>query len=155
MREPTIFWWPGTVPPASVETGIGTTMDLFPTLISLAGGAIPSDRVYDGNDLGQPLRGQGPSPTDTFFYYREGELYAVRHGAFKAHFFTKPAYEPGEKAAHDPPLLFNLNHDPAEKFDVAAKHPEIVEEMRSLASRHAATLEPVMDQLSIRLPSGE
>lgn len=155
MREPALFWWPGTVPPASIESGIGTTMDLLPTFVSLAGGSLPSDRVYDGNDLGQALGGKGPSSTDRLFYYREGELYAVRKGPFKAHFITKPAYEPGEKETHDPPLLFNLNHDPAEKFDVSAQHPEIVEAMYALVREHKATLEPVVDQLAIRLPPGE
>ena len=69
------------------------------------------------------------------FYYRGDRLYAVRVGDYKAHFITQSGYEP-QAAEHDPPLLFNLNVDPSEKYDIAADHPEVIEMIRKVVRLH-------------------
>jgi arylsulfatase A len=151
MREPTIFWWPGTIRPA-VVSDMGATLDLLPTLCALSGAAPPRDRILDGDDLsGVLLRGE-KSPRQDVFFYRGPKLYAVRHGPFKAHFFTRPEYGPGPEVAHDPPLVFNLDEDPGEKYDVAARHPEAVAALRRVAAAHARTVAPVENQLVKRAP---
>src|SRR5947208_14483340 len=61
VRTPAVFWWPGTVRPATV-TDIGSAMDLFVTAAKLAGAEVPADRVIDGVDLGARLAGHGRSP---------------------------------------------------------------------------------------------
>jgi arylsulfatase A-like enzyme len=152
MREPAIFWWPGTIAPAVVAE-VGTTLDLLPTLSALAGVSPPSDRVLDGYDLGPVLQGRhGRSPRQDVFYYRGPKLYALRHGAYKAHFFTRSEFGGEPEAAHDPPLLYDLDEDPSEKYDVAARHPDIVAAIRRVAAEHAKTLQAVENQLEKRLP---
>ena len=92
MRVPAIFRWPGTITPA-VVTGIGSELDIFQTMASLAGAATPSDRVMDGYDLSPTLTRGDPSPRHTLFYYAStgsGVLSAVRHDSYKA-FFVVPA----------------------------------------------------------------
>ena len=37
---------------------------------------------------------------------------------------------------HDPPLLYDLEADPSEKFDVAARHPEVIERIREAVEAH-------------------
>jgi arylsulfatase A len=150
MRVPTIFWWPGTIRP-SVVTDIGATLDVLPTLATLAGVAIPKDRVLDGYDLGPVLRGSGPSPRQDVFYYRGPKLYALRHGPWKAHFFTKSEYGPDPEVAHDPPLLYHLGQDPGERYDVAARHPEVIQQLRRIAGEHAKRVEPAPNHLLKRL----
>ena len=61
MREPCIMWWPGTIQPAVIHD-IGTTMDLYTTILRLAGTEPPTDRIVDGLDLRPVLFGKGPSP---------------------------------------------------------------------------------------------
>ena len=151
MRVPTIFWWPGTIRPA-VVTDIGATLDLLPTLAALAGASLPTGRVLDGYDLGAVLRGSAPSPRQDVFYYRGPKLYALRHGPWKAHFFTKSEYGPDPEMAHNPPLLFHLGQDPGEKYDVASQHPEAIQELRRIAAEHAKTVAPVENHLLKRLP---
>jgi arylsulfatase A-like enzyme len=151
MREPAIFWWPGTIAPAVVAE-VGTTLDLLPTLSALAGVSPPSDGVLDGYDLGAVLQGHGRSPRQDVFYYRGPRLYALRHGAYKAHFFTRSEFGGEPEAAHDPPLLYDLDEDPSEKYDVAARHPDIVAAIRRVAAEHAKTLQAVENQLEKRLP---
>lgn len=152
MREPTIFWGPGLVKPAIVYE-LGSTLDLLPTVCNLAGVKAPADRVLDGYDLTAALRGRGHSPRQMMFYHRGTKLYALRHGAFKAHFFTRAEFGNDPEVAHDPPLLYNLEHDPSEKFDVAKQYPEVAAELHRLAAAHLQTIKPVKSHLDERLPA--
>ena len=47
----------------------------------------------------------------------------------------------------DMPLLYNVNHDPSERFNVADKHLEIVKKLTALAKAHEESLEKVPSQL--------
>jgi arylsulfatase A len=146
MREPAIFWYPGTIEP-EVVMDLGTTMDLLPTICRLANVELPGDRIYDGYDLSPVLKGTGESPRDVVFYYRGTQVYAIRKGAFKAHFITQPEYGDNRKTVHEIPLLFNLNTDPSEKFNIAEQHPEILREMEQVLAEHISSLTPVENQL--------
>jgi arylsulfatase A-like enzyme len=86
---------------------------------------------------------------ELLFYYRAYQLMAVRQGPWKAHLMTQDGYGPGSKQAvkHDPPLLFNLEHDPSERENVAAKHPEVVAQILRAVEKHRASLEPAETQL--------
>jgi hypothetical protein len=86
------------------------------------------------------------------FYYHGEQLFAVRHRLFKAHFQTKTRYVGQTDAVvHEPPLLFHLGHDPGEQFNVAAEHPEVIEEIQAIAEAHQKTVQPVENQLEKRL----
>jgi arylsulfatase A len=149
MREPTLFWWPGTIQPAVVME-LGATMDLLPTFAALAGGMVPTDRTLDGYDLSPVLLGkETKSPRDAMFFWRQRELYAVRQGPWKVHFITQGCYGLGPKRTeHKQLLLYNVEYDPGEKYDLAAEHPEIIEQLTALAAEHRASIEPVEDQLA-------
>lgn len=160
MREPTVFWWPAGIKPGVVRD-MATTMDLLPTFCALSGTELPDDRVYDGYDLSPLLRGTGKSGRETVFYYRGQQVYAVRKGDYKAHFITQLEY--GNPTAHpvtrpevtventptvlDTPLLYNVNVDPGERFNIADAHPEIIAEIRAVMEAHKAGVVPVENQL--------
>jgi len=150
VRVPTIFWWPGTIAPG-VVADMGSTLDLFATACALAGAPIPGDRVMDSHDLGPALRGEGPSPRDTMFFYRGTEIFAVRQGPFKAHLQTQGEYGDRERVQHDPPLLYHLEHDPAEQFDVAGEHPNAIARIREALAAHNEALVRGEDQLAGRI----
>jgi arylsulfatase A-like enzyme len=156
MREPFIAWWPGRIRPA-VVTELGTTMDLYATAVRLAGGALPADRPLDAYDIGPALLGTGENERDSVLYYRQRDLYAIRLGAWKAHFITQGAYGQGrERTVHDTPELYNLEHDPSEQYDVSAGHPEIIERLRALAAVHLAGVQPYPSRMEARIgdPAG-
>ena len=127
-REPTIAWWPGTIPAGSSSAELATTMDLHPTFARLAGRAMPAARVIDGKDIAPLLLGTpgATTPHDRFFYQQGGSLAAVRAGDWKL--LVK-----GE--------LYNLASDLAEKNDVADKNPGIVEQLQGLLAEFRADLE--------------
>jgi arylsulfatase A-like enzyme len=147
MREPGIAWWPGRVPAGVITHELASTMDLFTTCLSLAQAEIPKARAVDGVDLRPLLMGTGKSPRQVFFYYRGTQLYAARKGPFKAHFITQAAYGPEKPVRHGPPLLFHLGHDPSERFNIAARHPEVLADIAREVQRHRATIKPVKSQL--------
>lgn len=153
MREPTICWWPGKIKPGVVRD-MGATMDLYTTIIKLAGGEVPSDRVVDGLDLTPALFGTGPSPRQTMFYYRGSKLYAVRKGPYKAHFITHSGYRGDKPVTHNPPVLYHLEHDPSEKYDVAKNHPDVIADIMKEVAKHRANLTPGEDQLVKRIQKG-
>jgi arylsulfatase A len=151
MREPCVMWWPGTIKPGSVCTDLASTMDLFTTGVKLAGGKVPDDRVIDGVDLTPVLRGTGPSPRQTMFFYRGTRLFAVRHGPYKAHYLTQAGYGQPAPKKHDRPLLFHLGHDPSEKYDVARDHPDVLADLAKVVEAHQAKLKRGKDQLAGRI----
>jgi arylsulfatase A len=150
MREPTIFWWPGKIQHGTVMD-MGTTMDILPTFCHLAGVELPGNRVYDGGDISPALFGTGTSGREAVFYYRGTRIFAVRKGPYKAHFITKSAYGRDDEMHHDPPLLYHLEHDPSELYNIADQHPEVIEDIRAEIEKHQQTLVPVKNQLRERV----
>jgi arylsulfatase A-like enzyme len=151
MRVPGIFRQPGTVKPDIIRE-IGATMDLLPTFAAMADAKPPADRVLDGYDLGGVLTGKASkSPRNEIFFYRAAELWAVRMGPWKAHYRTKSGYLDDPLLEHDPPLLFNLEIDPSEKYNVAAEHADVLKQITELVERHRKTLsDPLPDHLAAR-----
>jgi len=150
MRVPAIFSQPGTIQPGVVHD-IGSGLDLLPTVLSMAGIA-PPDVVLDGVDLTAPLTGQGRSERKNIAYYREGSLMAWRHGDWKLHLIIQGAYGQGpELETLDVPLLYHLGNDPAERFDVAADNPAMVELIKGKITAHQAELVAVPALFDLRL----
>jgi arylsulfatase A len=142
VRTPSIFWWPGTIAPATI-TAMGSAMDLLPTVATLAGATIPVDRVLDGVSQATVLTTGRGAPRQTVVDYWDSELRAVRKGRYKAHFVTGGAYGQGEpRTEHQPPLLYDLHVDAGERFDVAAAHPDVVAELTREAETHRRTVVP-------------
>jgi len=138
FREPGLAWWPGTINPGQVTESVTSTMDLLPTVLELNDRKLPEDRIYDGRSLVPILKGDlDHEVRDAYFYYRGATLFAVRKGPWKAHYITQWAYGGGRsRTLHDPPLLFNLEHDPSEQYDVAGDHPDILAEIADEVERH-------------------
>lgn len=119
------------VPAGSVTPALASTLDIFPTMASLAGVPLPSDRSYDGVDLSPVLLHGAPSVRDTLFTIdtsgnTPGDLTAVRHGNLTVYFQTNGQsscvenFSPSPVLKHDPPLVFNLTSDPGETTPVPA-----------------------------------
>lgn len=136
MRVPALFRMPGTIAPGVVE-GIGSSIDFLPTIAAMAGAESPEGVVVDGVDLGPTLTTLAPSPRTEMIFYRRDELYAIRKGSYKAHFITETSYVADtRRTLHDSPLLFHVDEDPAESYNVAADHPEVVDEILQIARDH-------------------
>lgn len=142
MREPAIAWWPGKIKAGVVNHELASSLDLFSTCLGLAGVEVPKDRINDGFDMAPMLFGQGHSQREMMFYYRTDQLYAVRKGTFKAHLVTYDGYSPDPPMKHETPVLYELNSDPGERFDVAAEHPEVITDLMREVEKHKQALVP-------------
>jgi arylsulfatase A-like enzyme len=146
MRVPGIAWMPGRIKPG-VTSEVAHAMDLLPTALALAGAPLPPGVTLDGVDLAPLLFASKPLPRRPFFYYRGDQLFACRLGEWKAHFRTQNGYGQPQPEAHDPPLLFHLGRDPSEKRNVAATHPEVLDEIARAVKHHQAGVIPGPPQL--------
>ena len=135
---PAIFSWPGKIAPG-VTSEIGASLDLFTTVMALLDEE--AETALDGLDLGPTLFSGAASPRSEMPYYRGGTLYAYRQGLWKLHLVTEGAYgQAPPKTVHETPQLFHLGRDPAERFDVADQHPEVVDALRQAVDAHRASI---------------
>jgi arylsulfatase A-like enzyme len=129
FRVPCIARWPGHIKPGTVENGIFSGMDWYPTFVDAAGdpnitqellkGVKLGDRTYknhlDGYDQRALLEGRGPSARHEIFYFGGAELGAVRVDNFKYQFYDQPDGWPGPKTQTDMPKIYNIRQDPFER----------------------------------------
>jgi len=153
MRVPGIAWWPGRIRAGIVSGAVSSTLDLLPTILAIAGIGAPADRVLDGKDISGVLFGDGRGEDRVIHYYRGSRLMALRKGPWKAHFMTRSGYGGDAPEEHDPPLLFHLERDPSERFDVAKAHPDIIADLAAEAARHRASFTPAPSRLEARIPA--
>lgn len=116
FRVPGIVRWPGQVPGGLVSNEMATTMDLFSTIVKIAGCKLPSDREIDGGNILPLLKGEGTTSRDQFFYLKGKKVEAVRDETWKFRYTETDGIE-----------LFNLNLDPSEKYNRVQENPELVE----------------------------
>jgi arylsulfatase len=129
FRVPCIIRWPGKVKPGTVENGIFSGLDWFPTFLAAAGNPNITDQLLKGVKLGDRtyknhldgynqmdlLTGKGPSKRHELWYFGGPELGAFRLDDFKFTFFQQPWGWPGEKVTTDMPSLVNIRQDPFER----------------------------------------
>jgi arylsulfatase len=129
FRVPAIIRWPGKIKQNTVQNGIFSELDWFPTLMAAAGnpdikdqllkGVKLGDRTYknhlDGYNQMDLLTGKGPSARHEIFYFGGPHLGAVRIDDFKFQFFQQPGGWPGPKVMTDMPTIVNIRQDPFER----------------------------------------
>ena len=131
FRAPAMVRWPGHVPPGTVENGIISGLDWFPTLVAAAGNPNIKEELLKGKKIGDRtyknhldsynqmdmITGKGPSKRHEIFYFGESTLGAVRIDDFKYRFIDQPKGWLGAKVHLDVPTLTNLRLDPFERLD--------------------------------------
>lgn len=145
LRVPAVVTWPARISHGAVSGQINLSMDLFPTLLDVAGLA-PEGTVNGRSFLATLLQEQASpdrhvTPDEQapqqerplYFTRREGgttyggqSIYALRQGDWKL--LQNSPYEPME--------LYNLKNDPREKTNVIEEYPEIYHKLNSLLMLH-------------------
>lgn len=122
LRIPMLVRWPGRVPAGRVNNAVWYFADVLPTFANLAGAAIPAN--IDGINILPTLLGKNQNLSDRFLYWEfpsKNFIQAVRWGDWKA---VRPRL--GQSLE-----LYNLAIDIAEKNNVAAHHPGIVDRIEA------------------------
>jgi arylsulfatase A-like enzyme len=125
-------------------------MDILPTFAHLAGAQMPGDRIIDGKNISNLLRGEpaAKTPHEAFFYRRGLELYAVRSGPWKLFVRSYQAPLPGENRSQriKAGALYHLGQDVGETTDVSLRHPKVVARLEKLAEASRVDLGDGMDR---------
>ncbi|MFC1498110.1 sulfatase [Verrucomicrobiota bacterium] len=127
LRVPYIFRWPGRIPAGTLCKEPITGVDLYPTLLNVAGAKRP-DQPLDGADLGPVLRNPKArlNERDIFWYlplysYFSRPCVVIRRGDWKLiHLLESGEYE-----------LYHTGNDIGEKNNVVAENSALAKEMNS------------------------
>ncbi len=141
LRVPCIIRWPGRIPATQVSTELVSSLDLYPTLLTLAGVPLATDRPYDGTDIWPVITQQATSPHDYYYYFWIDNLQGIRDQEWK---LILRQDSPEEALL---PRLFNLRQDPYEIFDLAGEHPEIVRRLLDQLQRFAEETQAKVPEL--------
>lgn len=120
IRVPAIAWWPGTIEAGRTTDHVSYAGDWMATVADLAGVSLPSH--VDSISFAPTLRSDDQSQAQHDYlyweFYEQGSRQAVRFGNWKA--IREPMQSGNVK-------LYHLADDLAEKNDLAALRPELVE----------------------------
>lgn len=122
MREPAILVSPGRVPRGRVCSEVGAMMDVFPTILDLAGIEPPAGLTLDGRSVLSMASGRSGSPHDRVFWAYNGQT-AVREGRWKLVLNGKLDFT---RAQPDAVHLSDIVADPGERTNLADREPETV-----------------------------
>ncbi|XP_039181306.1 arylsulfatase G isoform X2 [Crotalus tigris] len=93
-RVPTVAYWPGKIPANMTSPLMLSTLDIFPTLVSLANATLPLNRRFDGIDISEVLFGYSSKGHQTLFHPNSGaagkygEIQSLRLDQYKAFYLT-------------------------------------------------------------------
>lgn len=175
IRVPGLLRWPGVLPAGAEVDEPTSNMDVFPTVVKLAGAPLPRDRIIDGRDLMPLLRGETQRSEHEFlFHYCNVYLNAIRWhppnstSVWKAFLFTPNFAPQGANGCfpthvcfchgrfvtrHRPPLLFDVASDPREQRPLGPgaepRFWEILGAMQEAAARHERGAGHAPGQLSL------
>lgn len=146
-RVPFIVRWPGRVSPGAVCDTPAIHVDMYPTLVALGGGRMPTTQVFDGESLVPLMRDvTAKLAREAIFQHFPGYL-----GAGADHWRTLPVslIQAGDwklmEFLEDGRLeLYNLREDIGETRNLATSHPEKTKELHTkLVAWRAATNAPM------------
>lgn len=135
QRVPFIAKWSDTIPGGLVSNEPAMNIDLFPTLVKLAGGDLPTDRLIDGKDILPMLVDGAASPHEALFLFDRDRIAGVRSGKWKLVVESQyravvPSFDNPDSYYGPNGLLFDLDRDPSETYSYTREYPEVVAQMR-------------------------
>lgn len=170
IRVPTVVMMPGKIPAGIIYDKPTSALDLFPTLLSLAGVSMPSNDIFDGKDISVILEGGNLNKNRCFFHYCGIRLQAVTCAPKYTKHIWKLHYEIqkwdngteicdlnicpcfGDRVeVFKTPLLFNLQSDPGENNPLDSSsldYKEVLSFIAGMVTDHTSMLSPVESQLS-------
>ena len=142
VREPFLARLPGRIPAGRICEGIGSTMDVLPTVAKLAGAPLP-EKALDGIDIWPLLTGEKKEiEREALLYFDNWNVQCARKGRYKLHIarYNTMAYNPAPAGGRRnlplrPAELYDVVNDFDESYDVAPEHPEIVKDLQARIER--------------------
>lgn len=142
IREPTLMWWPGSIPAGCVCDEITASIDLLPTLAKLCNGKL-SGRKIDGVDIRSVMLTENAEGPRESFVLMHGEG-TVRHGKWKYYPWKEKKQgrdaPQGRAPSNEPVQLYDIVADIGETTNVAAQNPELCKQLQKMYDDHVADI---------------
>lgn len=145
-RVPFMARQPGRIPAGLVNDSIAMNIDLLPTLARWTGSAMPNAEL-DGADISSLLTlRNAPSPHDELVLFINEDVAAIRTQRWK---YVVRSFYRSYEAPLDAPgrvdwaVLVDMPSDPAESYDVSARHPDVLTDMTVRLERARAKFDPL------------
>ncbi|MCR9201632.1 MAG: sulfatase-like hydrolase/transferase [Planctomycetaceae bacterium] len=116
VRSPCLVRWPARIAAGHTVTTNGAAIDLHPTLTSLASVKTVNELPLDGVDLSSALLGSDDATDERIIV---------------SQWKTKRSAKLGRWRLDNNGALFDLPADPGQRNNVAARHPDLVQQMSS------------------------
>ncbi len=156
FRVPMIVAWPGKTPAGSTSDMPAMNIDFLPTFLDMAGISLPPDREIDGVSLLPVLSGEKNELVGRpLYFFHDYDVEAVRVDQWKyiesiSHYtwpspldkqdtfggraissrdYTPPGANRSIPTLGTWPLLYRIDRDSGESYNLASKYPEVVEEL--------------------------
>ena len=130
---PFIAAWPERIPAGTEVPTPAMSVDLFATILGVAGLPLPTDRIVDGRDLSQLLAGAARRPPDrSLFFVSEGEFVGVRVPGGLKYLVKQQSENSAYWLVDHGPFLFDLRNDPTESYDISARLPKEADRLAGL-----------------------
>lgn len=140
-RIPFLLRWPGTIPKGIVTDALTCDLDLYATLADISGATLPEGAAVDSRSLLPLLEGRQPVRTTAVAQSGNGVLSYFKGpwkliagsgsgGSLNPYGIPDrlPEYDKSSGIWHNV-QLYNLESDPEERYDMAARQPRLVQEM--------------------------
>lgn len=126
IRVPGLVRWPGKIKAGTTSDVPVIGSDLFPTVLAVAGAAVPGDRVIDGGDLLPLLTSGGPVERARPLYWRCAIARSPIKTAMRIGDWKIVATENLSRME-----LYDLKNDPHERTDLSSRTPSKFAEMKA------------------------
>ena len=133
IRVPTALSWPGVIAAGTISNGLNLSMDIFPTIMDLAGlsrGEQTDGRSFLPTLLGNP---EVAEERPLYFIRREG---GERYGGKDYHAIRLGDWKLLQNSPFQPMELYNLREDPMERNDRINTEPAIYRKLNALLMQH-------------------
>jgi arylsulfatase A-like enzyme len=134
VRVPYVFYWPGTIAGGQTDSTPINSVDLYPSLLALAGAEAPAAQKLDGVSYASLLKGEAKElDREDLYWHFPGYLGQGADG-----WRTKPVsivrsgdWKLRENLEDGSVELYNLQQDVGEANNLAAAEPERVKELQA------------------------
>ncbi|MDR1382701.1 MAG: arylsulfatase [Planctomycetaceae bacterium] len=143
LRVPAFVVWAGQIKPGTVSQQVTHAVDLYPTLLGIAGAPLEQKLPLDGVDLKDVFLEDKPLERKELILHALPTGGALRVGDWKIIAGKRNNSE--NTNAPSQTELFNLADDPYEKNNLAESHPEKLKELQERLDYYTKQAVPQID----------
>jgi arylsulfatase A-like enzyme len=127
IRAPFLIRWPGKIKAGSRVKEIAGAIDLLPTLSTLAGISLKSDKPLDGKDISPLLLNSGQNWPDRMIFSHHRGRVSVRTQQYRLDGYG---------------ALFDIAADPGQENDIAKSRPDVARKLSEAIEKWVEELLP-------------